>query len=473
MPLILSVRIRLTIWYASLVSIILALLGLGVFLAASWGIRKVADQELTSGIGGVAAFLNHKLSLRQMDNLNEELREHSSLLPRGKMFRVSDLSGSVIYQPDAMAAVPPVIPEARALRKQNVAVGGRVFRTISQFATVGPFTYLIQVAVDQTEYQVLMRGLGLLLILSIPLAALLAACAGYWMSGRALSPIHRITETAGTIDARSLSRRLTLRGSGDELDRLSSTINHMLDRIAASYDRIAQFTADASHELRTPVALIRSNAELLLMGPSQPARIEQGLIDIIHESDYMSRLIADLLTLARSGVEDASVRMEIFDLDESMTAVLPRACSQAATRGIAIELVPSGPVVALRGNQKIVERILMILIDNAIRYSSRGGKIWISTWTSKESCGFIVRDNGNGIAPADQERIFERFFRVDAARTPRDGGSGLGLSIAKSLVDLHDGSIHVESAIGCGASFKVAFPRSDIRLNTFDTQAIL
>jgi signal transduction histidine kinase len=293
------------------------------------------------------------------------------------------------------------------------------------------------------------------------------------MSGRALSPIHRITETAATIDARSLSRRLTLRGSGDELDRLSSTINHMLDRIAASYDRIAQFTADASHELRTPVALIRSNAELLLMGPSQPARIEQGLIDIIHESDYMSRLIADLLTLARSGVEDASVRMEIFDLDESMTAVLPRARSQAATRGIAVELVPSGPVVALRGNQKIVERILMILIDNAIRYSPRGGKIWISTWTSKESCGFVVRDNGNGIAPADQERIFERFFRVDAARTPRDGGSGLGLSIAKSLVDLHGGSIQVESAIGSGASFKVAFPRADISLNTFDSQAIL
>jgi hypothetical protein len=164
MPLILSVRIRLTIWYASLVSIILGLLGLGVFLGASWGIRKAADQELTSGIGGVAAFLNHKLSLRQMDNLNEELREHSSLLPRGKMFRVSHLNGLVIYQPDAMAAVPPVIPKTRALRKQNVAVGGRVFRTISQFAAVGPSTYLIQVAVDQTEYQELMRGLGLLLI---------------------------------------------------------------------------------------------------------------------------------------------------------------------------------------------------------------------------------------------------------------------------------------------------------------------
>jgi signal transduction histidine kinase len=467
--LILSIRVRLTFWYACLVSVIVASLGLGVFFGASWGVRKAADQELSSGISGVKAFLNHKLSQRQMDNLNEELREHSALLPRGKMFRVSNLNGLVIYQPDAMAVVPAPTSEGTGLLKQNVAVGERAYRTISQLTAVGPNTYLIQVAVDQTEYQELVKGLGWLLILSIPLAALLAAGAGYWMSGRALSPIHRITETAATIDAQSLSRRLALRGSDDELDRLSSTINRMLDRIAASYDRIAQFTADASHELRTPVTLIRSNAELLLMGPNEPARIEQGLTDILQESDYMSRLIGDLLTLARSGVEDSTVRMEIFDLDESVGAVLPRARSQAALREIAIELVLSGQVVALRGNQKIVERILMILTDNAIRYSPCGGKIWISTWTGKASCGFIVRDNGIGIAPSDQERIFERFFRVAAARTPRDGGSGLGLSLVKSLVDLHGGSIDVESATGCGASFKVAFPRADVSLDAFDS----
>jgi signal transduction histidine kinase len=128
-------------------------------------------------------------------------------------------------------------------------------------------------------------GLLWLLVLSTPAAGLLAAIAGYWMSGRALSPIHRITEAANSIDARSLSRRLPLLGTGDELDRLSSTINHMLDRIAASYERIAQFTANASHELRTPVALIRSNAELLLMGPTDAARVERGLSAILSESD--------------------------------------------------------------------------------------------------------------------------------------------------------------------------------------------
>lgn len=460
----LSIRTRLTIWYATLVSFILTLLGLGVFLGASWGLRKTADQELASGIDGVTVFLHHKLAIHQMDNLNEELREHSALLPRGKMFRVSDRSGAVIFQPDAMVVVPSVVPDANKLRKQSIVVNGRSFRTISRVADVGPYTFLIQVAVDQTEYQALTMGLGGLLILSIPLAGLLAAGVGYWMSGRALSPIHRITETTATIDAQSLSRRLPLRWTGDELDRLSSTINCMLDRISTSYDRIAQFTADASHELRTPVARIRSNAELLLMGPSDTAHIEHGLADILNESDYMSRLIADLLTLARSGVEDASVRMELFDLDDSISAILPRARSQAAQREITVEMVRCGPVAALRGNQKIVERVLTILMDNAVRYTPRGGKIWITTWISEESCGFIVRDNGIGIAYTDQERIFERFFRVDAARTPRDGGSGLGLSIAKSLVELHGGWIKVESSIGCGASFEVAFPRADVHL---------
>ncbi len=457
-----TIRTRLTIWYASLVSVILTLLATGVFLGASWGLRRVADRELVSGIGGVAAFLQHKLGMHEMNNLNEELREHSALLPRGKMFRVSYADRSIVYQTDAMAAIMPVVPASDELIKQSLVIHDRSFRTISQFATVGPYRFLIQVAVDQTEYHQLLMGLLWLLVLSTPVAALLAAIAGHWMSGRALSPIHRITETANSIDARSLSRRLQLRGTGDELDRLSSTINHMLDRISASYERIAQFTADASHELRTPVALIRSNAELMLMGPSDPARVERGLTDILSESDYMTRLIADLLTLARAGVEDAQVRMELFELGESVGGILPRARAQASSRDITVKFSAHEQLVPMQGNQAIVERVLLIVVDNAIRYTPAGGSIWITTWLSEQRCGFSVEDNGIGIARADQDRIFDRFFRVDTARTPRDAGSGLGLSIAKSLVELHNGTIQVESAIGRGACFKVAFPCAEI-----------
>jgi signal transduction histidine kinase len=457
-----SIRTRLTIWYAVLVVCILGVLGAGLLFCASWGLRRAADQELSSGIDGVATFLRHKLAIHQMDDLDDELREHSALLPRGKMFRVSYAHGAVIYQPDSMYPIPSIIPAGDEIRKENVKVGGRSYQTISRFAVVGPYRFLIQVAVDQTEYMELTRGLAWLLLLSIPFAGLLAAIAGYWMSGRALAPIHQITETTNSIDAASLGRRLPLRNTNDELDRLSTTINHMLDRIARSYERIAQFTADASHELRTPVALIRSSTELMLMEPDSSRLIRHGLSDVLSESSYMTRLIGDLLTLARTGVDGASVSMELLELNESICAVVDRTRDQAAKQGISMDYSPPAHVVPIFGNQDMVERILTIFVDNAVRYTPAGGTIWITTWVIGERCGFIVQDTGIGIAPVNHERIFERFFRVDTARTPRDGGSGLGLSIAKRLIDLHGGTVEVASEIGHGASFTVGFWRIDL-----------
>jgi len=185
----------------------------------------------------------------------------------------------------------------------------------------------------------------------------------------------------------------------------------------------------------------------------------------------MARLISDLLTLARSGVEYADMDRELFELGQSVDAVLQRAKTQAALKKITVESLSHEEIVPLFGNQKIIERILAILIDNAVRYTPSGGHIYISTWVSVDTCGFTVHDTGIGVARADHDRIFERFFRVDTARTPRDGGSGLGLSIANSLVELHGGSIEVESEIGYGANFIVSFPAADVRKAVNATQA--
>jgi signal transduction histidine kinase len=441
---------------------ILIIVGAGIVLSAQWGLRHAADQELTSGIDGVAAFLVHKLDIKQMDNLNEELREHSSLLPRGKMFRVLRSDGRIVYQPDMMTVVPTIYPKSGELRKESLKVKERSYRTISRIATVGPYAFAIQVAVDQTEYQELTNGLAWILLLSVPIVGLLAAFAGYWMSGRALFPINQITKTTNSIDARSLSRRLPVLGTNDELDQLSNTINHMLDRIATSYERIEQFTADASHELRTPVTLIRSNAELLLMREDNHPKIQDGLSDILAESAYMTTLIGDLLTIARGTEGKISGPMEIVELSDPIRAVLDRARSLASTREITVEYTAQTQIVPLRAHQAMIERVLMILIDNAIRYTAERGRIWIETWFDDADCGFIVRDTGIGIAPGDQERIFERFFRVDTVRTHNDGGYGLGLSIAKSLIDFHHGAIRVDSELGKGASFTISFQRADI-----------
>lgn len=458
----LSIRTRLTIWYAGLVAFLVLLLGLCVLLAAFLGMQRAADKELDAGLSGVEAFLQHKLEIHQMDNLNEELKEHSALLPRSKMFRVSRPDGSIVYQPDTMAPVPVIFLRNSSLQKQSVDVRGRPYRTASRYAFVGPYAFVIQVALDQTEYHELIEGLAWILALSAPLAGTLASLVGYWMSGRALAPILRITATTNRIDARSLSLRLPILGTNDELDQLSTTINRMLDRLAASYERIAQFTSDASHELRAPVALIRSNAELLLMSHEHPPHTQNGLSDILAESMYMTRLIEDLLMLARSGGNSASMPMELLELNEPVRSVLDRAQAMAASHGLALTCTLLDRVVALHGSQRMLERVLMVLIDNATRYTQAGGSISIETWAEGDSCGYTVRDNGIGIAPANHERIFERFFRVDTARTPRDGGYGLGLSIARSLVELHQGAIQVTSVIGEGSRFRVSFLRADV-----------
>lgn len=466
----LSIRTRLTIWYASLIAIILVLLGAGVLISAAWGLRRAADQELTEGVEGVTIFLWHKLDIHQMNDLNDELREHSALLPREKMFRVSTPDGAIVYQPGLMSIVPSITPPPNGLRKESFVLNGRSYRTISSYVTVGPYRFLIQVAVDQTKYRELLTGLAGILILSVPIAGLLAAFTGYWMSGRALAPIDQITKTANSIDARSLSRRLPLLGTNDELDQLSTTINRMLNRIATSYERIEQFTADASHELRTPVALIRSNAELLLMRQDNHPRIQQGLSDIVAESAYMTDLIRDLLTLSRGSSECASMPTELMELNDPVRAIFERAQSLAYTRGITIEFAHSFQVAPLYADQAIIERVLMILIDNAVRYTPCGGRVWIETWVRQELCGFIVRDNGIGIAPEDHGKIFERFFRVDAARTHSDGGCGLGLSIARHLIEDHHGSIRVDSELGKGASFTISFQRADLPLPSHQLQ---
>jgi signal transduction histidine kinase len=458
----LTIRVRLTLWYAAIVAVTMAVLGSVIYLAASWGVRRVADQELTSGIHGIEVFLQHKLDIRQMDNLGDELREHAALLPRNRMFRAMDHDAQLIYQPDGMAVIPLIQPTGDGLVKKDLILSGRTYRTLSRYAQVGPHRFLLQVAVDQTEYDELLTGLLWLLILITPVTGLIAAGTGYWMSGRVLQPIQEITIATNSIGADNLEKRLKITGAGDELDGLSETINRMLNRIAASYERIKQFTADASHELRTPTAVVKASAEVLLMGDADPENHRRILTNIVSEADYMTRVIEDLLTLARSSIEGGPQASELFELGESIRALEPRVASLAQARRIKATVSFDDKLLLLRGNQMAVERVLMILVDNAIRYTPEGGTIHLQTWKNDRHGGFEVRDNGIGIPMKDQRKVFERFYRVDVARTPGDGGSGLGLSIAKALTEACGGIITLHSELGEGSSFFVAFPRADV-----------
>lgn len=462
----LSLRTRLTLWFSGVVALIIAMLGTGIFYGASWDLRRAADLELKAGLDDVSAFLYKRLVDHDKRNLAHKLRDHSALLSRGKMIRIrsveGDVPGPLVYEEDEMRSLKLALPKPGQVLLQSTTSDGKSYRVISKTIKLGQTGFLIELAADQSEYVNLKEDLIVWLFLfGLPAGLLLAGFAGYWTSSRILIPLDRITETASSIDARNLGSGLPLTGTNDELDRLSKTLNGMLKRIQASYERIAQFTADASHELRTPIAHIRSSAELLLM-KSPSDRMAVGLSEILRECDYMAGLIGDLLTLARADASDHTVTQELFELAECADAITPRVQALAAAKNITFLCPKHHRVAPIYGDRNSVQRMMMIFLDNAVRYTPREGAVSLEIWTGETECGFTVTDTGIGLAPEHHQRIFERFYRVDTARTPQDGGSGLGLAIVWGLLEPHRAKVTVESELGRGACFCVSFPRADL-----------
>jgi heavy metal sensor kinase len=300
---------------------------------------------------------------------------------------------------------------------------------------------------------------GVLLLL-IPLLLLVASAGGYWMSRRALAPVVRITQTAERIGSRNLSSRLEVAQSRDELQHLSETLNGMLERLEMAFRRITQFTADASHELRTPVALMRTTAELSLRKPRAEADYREALTQILRELETTSALIENLMLLARadSGVE--VLQFAPVDLAE----ILGDACRQGRilTEGKQIsfqELITQDPVI-VEGDAGALRRLFVILLDNAVKYTPPGGTVTLTLTDPRGVAVAEIRDTGIGIGEVDLPHIFERFYRADKARSPGMGGVGLGLSIGRWIAEAHGGVIEAESTPGQGSVFRVRLPIS-------------
>jgi heavy metal sensor kinase len=289
------------------------------------------------------------------------------------------------------------------------------------------------------------------------------------MSRRALEPVDRITGMAGRIGAQDLAERLPLRGANDELDRLSETLNAMFGRLESAFQRITQFTADASHELRTPVAVIRTTAELTRSKPRSDAEYCAALDRILAESERTTRLIEDLLLLARAdSASDAAVLAPV-DLPALVRDTCADAAVLAEAAGVRL-LIDSSGDCQVAGDEDHLRRLLLVLLDNAIQYTPAGGEIRVSVEVERAGGAVIeVRDTGIGIAPEDLPHIFERFYRASKDRSRKTGGAGLGLSIAQWIAHRHGGKIVVESTLGTGSSFRVELPRPA----TADPSAIL
>ena len=299
-----------------------------------------------------------------------------------------------------------------------------------------------------------------------PLLLLAASAGGYWLSRRALAPVDALARTARTISGHNLSSRLEPLHTGDELQRLSDTLNEMLARIESAFRRITEFTADASHELRTPIALIHTEAELALRRSRDESEYREALRQILLQADRTAKLVEELLALARADSGAEAFQMKPIDLLTTLQESASKWQQVASLRNLQFEQHLDVQRLPVMGDENALRRVIDILLDNAFKYTPSPGKVTLSakqqdndnTNNKDGRVVLTVEDSGIGIALEDQARIFERFYRVDKARSRELGGAGLGLAIAQWIVHLHHGSITVKSELGKGSVFQVELP---------------
>jgi signal transduction histidine kinase len=302
------------------------------------------------------------------------------------------------------------------------------------------------------------------MLLIAPIILLGAALVGYWLAGTSLRPVEGIMDEVEAIsDGTSLHRRVAVPVSGDEMARLALTVNGMLARLEQSFASLHRFTADASHELKTPLMVLRAGVERALIHPGVPAEILQSLDETLAQINQMSEMVENLLTLARADEGRAPLALEQADLRDVLGDVAETAGMLGESAGISVTTEMPPVPVRLPVDRHRVREMLLNLVTNAIKYTPHGGTVALSLTEDADSIVFAVRDSGIGIAPGDLPHIFERFWRADPARS-RTGdrpGTGLGLAITKWIAEAHGGSITVQSRPGRGTVFVVRLPKGE------------
>ncbi|HEX5421885.1 MAG TPA: ATP-binding protein [Gammaproteobacteria bacterium] len=456
-----SIGTRLTVRYAASFACALLLLGGGVLFTVRENLYHAVDESLRERAEGVRRFIDEHEARLSLPAVKEEFRAH------GDYFEVADQDGRRVYQAETMQGVsaPGGAEVDEAGRFDQVTTRqGTPLRLFSRNVDVGGRHYTIQVAAPLADVQQGLRDALKVLLPMFPVVLLLACAGGYWMSRRALAPVDELTQAARSITADRLSKRLFVPKTGDELERLAQTLNDMIERLERAFRQISQFTSDASHELRTPLAVMRTTAEVALRSPTDSVECREALEHIVVELDRTSHLVENLLLIAKADAGDAALSRKPVNLADAVNEACTEVGVLGQVKGIGIEArLPAEPVW-VSGDAHSLRRLFVILLDNAIKYTPVGGSCEASVALDRGFAVGTVRDTGIGIADEERAHIFERFYRVDRARTRHQGGAGLGLAIGRWIVEAHGGRISLESELNLGSVFRVELPLAASRL---------
>lgn len=447
-----SITWRLTVWYAAILVFILTICGLAAFWSMRYVLYTGAAQEAVAAVQTVQKMAvtregNSRDNYSHIDPDDPELINaagNNMILvqitsPDGRVLSSSWALKNAPLSPGYVG--PPVLTRFRG--REVYLAGGKLAGGA-----------LVQVARPLAREEEFLQDLARVFMFLV-LAGLLLALAGGWLLTRAaLRPVYNMTRTARQISATDLRRRIALRGSRDELYVLGETFNQMLDRLERAFCSQQEFVAAASHDLRTPLTVIKSYAELLnRWGKNEPTVVEESVRAINRAAGLMERLVNDLLLLARV---DAGPTLQPVLLDLTELAVETLQEARAVAKNLTVEINPAPPIL-INADEHYLRRAIWALVDNAIKYNRPGGKVEIRLEAREGKACFSVHDTGTGIEAGDLPRIFERFYRADQARG-QGRGFGLGLALARSIVESHGGTITVRSQPGRGSSFTVMLP---------------
>ena len=448
----LSIRARLTAGYLAVLTAATLCLAGGVWWLFRESVIRAADASLAGRVEGTKRFIETTQRELPPEEVSDEFKEFADMTRGEALIEVIDEHGRTLCIP-AMAGWEQlrVSPSAAgALRVQARDVAGVPFRAVATEIQVDAHRYRLWAATSMADAYGSLNRLGWLLAALVPGVLVFAAAGGFWISGRALAPVDRITRDVKSISWRNLDRRLDEPAADDELRRLAVTFNDMLGRIQLAAAEMARFTADASHELRTPVSLTRTTAEVALGRERSADEYRAALAEISSQMERMSALVNDLLLLARAdaGVEPGATTT--VDLGALVTETTDALGPTLAREGVRLELDVAPASLTVDGNGESLRRLLLILLDNAIKYTPRDGHVTVRAspapqgspgGLSSPGVAIDVIDSGTGLDAMDRVRAFDRFYRGAAARQQAPEGSGLGLSIARTIVDRHAGAI--------------------------------
>lgn len=455
-----SIRFRLTAWYAISLALLLGLLACTSFYVMRASIYRAVDTDLRYRLASVEDEFRESLT-EEADSF-DKIANDVALNTQGALFEVFDETGQLLYRSTQLTE-HQVQPAAPSLSGHQIVFrdagqeGWRVRLAAQQVSLAGQ-NLIVEVAQPMRAHNASLREFKTSLTIAIPLMVFFATAVGYWLSGRALAPVSQIVSDARAIDSERLSQRVSVPPAHDELRQLSETLNAMLDRIEASVTRIKQFTADASHELRSPLTLIQTAAEYSLRRERTNEELAEAMETILRESKRTAELIDNLLLLARADSDHEILEPGSVSVNSALAEAIDRGRQLALHKNISISAQIDGAPVAVNGESSLLQRLFFILIDNAIKYTPDNGSVTISLRTEEGQAAIDVTDTGIGIAPEDLPHVFDRFWRADKVRSRSMGGSGLGLAIAKWIAEKSNGTVRVRSVVGQGSTFEVRLP---------------